>query len=156
VKVSSKRVASNSCFEFGIQKNTLPNEIAETNYRNKSVLATWVIRYSGNRLFHNGIPFLCRLQTKKGEGKIGSRHYLLMLSRRQSQGMKKRIEKCFFDQQTAIPNLSPHDCRRSYADRAARSGATLDALMQAGGWSNYQTPLGYLKRRSISNDGNIL
>ncbi len=52
-----------------------------------------------------------------------------------------------------IPNLSPHDCRHSYADRAARSGATLDALMQAGGWSNYQTPLGYLKRRTISNDG---
>jgi len=52
-----------------------------------------------------------------------------------------------------IPNLSPHDCRHSYADRAARGGATLDALMQAGGWSNYQTPLGYLKRRAISNDG---
>jgi integrase len=52
-----------------------------------------------------------------------------------------------------IPNLSPHDCRHSYADRAARNGATLDALMQAGGWSNYQTPLGYLKRRTISNDG---
>ncbi len=29
----------------------------------------------------------------------------------------------------------------------------LDALMQAGDWSNYQTPLGYLKRRAISNDG---
>lgn len=52
-----------------------------------------------------------------------------------------------------LPNLSPHDCRHSYADRAARSGATLDELMQAGGWSNYQTPLGYLKRRAISNDG---
>jgi integrase len=52
-----------------------------------------------------------------------------------------------------ILNLSPHDCRHSYADRAARGGATLDALMQAGGWSNYQTPLGYLKRRAISNDG---
>jgi integrase len=52
-----------------------------------------------------------------------------------------------------IPNLSPHDCRHSWSDRAARSGATLDALMQAGGWSNYQTPLGYLKRRAISNDG---
>jgi integrase len=44
-----------------------------------------------------------------------------------------------------IPNLSPHDCRHSYADRAARSGAMLDEPMQAGGWSNYQTPLGYLK-----------
>ena len=52
-----------------------------------------------------------------------------------------------------IPNLSPHDCRHSYADRAARGGATLDELMQAGGWTNYQTPLGYLKRRAISNDG---
>jgi integrase len=56
-------------------------------------------------------------------------------------------------QAVGIPNLSLHDCRHSYADRAARSGATLDALMQAGGRSNYQTPLGYLKRRAISNDG---
>ncbi len=52
-----------------------------------------------------------------------------------------------------IPNLSPHDCRHSFSDRAARSGATLDELMQAGGWTNYQTPLGYLKRRAIANDG---
>ena len=36
------------------------------------VLATWVIR-SGNRHFENDIPFLYCLQTKKGEGKIGSR-----------------------------------------------------------------------------------
>jgi len=52
-----------------------------------------------------------------------------------------------------IPNLSPHDCRHNFSDRAARNGATLDALMQAGGWTNYQTPLGYLKRRAIANDG---
>ncbi len=43
------------------------------------VLATWVIR-SGNRHFENGIPFLYRLQMQEGEGKISSRHYILMLS----------------------------------------------------------------------------
>jgi integrase len=52
-----------------------------------------------------------------------------------------------------IPNLSPHDCRHSAADRAARNGATLDAIMEFLGHSNYQTSLGYLKRRAISNEG---
>jgi len=54
------------------------------------VLATWVIR-SGNRHFENGIPFLYRLQTKSGEGKIGSRHCILMLERRPSHMKEKRI-----------------------------------------------------------------
>jgi hypothetical protein len=53
------------------------------------VLATRVIR-SGKRHFENDIPFLYCLQTKKGEDKIGSRQYLLMLSR-QSQGTEKRM-----------------------------------------------------------------
>lgn len=39
------------------------------------VLATWVIR-SGNKPFEKGIPFLYYLQTKEGEGKIGSRQYI--------------------------------------------------------------------------------
>lgn len=52
-----------------------------------------------------------------------------------------------------IEGLSPHDCRHSAADRATRNGASLDALMQFGGWTNYGTPLQYLKRRAISNEG---
>lgn len=45
--------------------------------RLRGVLATWVIR-SENRHYENGIPSLNRLQMKSGEGKIGSRHYILM------------------------------------------------------------------------------
>jgi hypothetical protein len=54
------------------------------------VLATWVIR-SGNRHFENGIPFLSRLQTKSGEGKIESRYCILMLEQRPSHMKEIRI-----------------------------------------------------------------
>jgi hypothetical protein len=54
------------------------------------VLATWIIR-SGNRHFENGKPFLYRLQTKADEGKIGSRHCILMLERRPSHVKEQRI-----------------------------------------------------------------
>jgi integrase len=43
-----------------------------------------------------------------------------------------------------ITGLSPHDCRHSWATRAASHGTPLDRLRQAGGWSNIQTPLRYL------------
>ena len=39
------------------------------------VIANWVIR-SGNKPFEKGIPFLYYLQTREGEGKIGSRQYI--------------------------------------------------------------------------------
>ena len=54
------------------------------------VLATWVIR-SENRHYENGILSLNRLQTKSGEGKIGSRHSILMHERRTSHVKGKRI-----------------------------------------------------------------
>ena len=57
---------------------------------NALVLATWVIR-SGNRHFENGMLFLYRLQTKKSEGKIGSRHCILMVERRPSHMKEQRI-----------------------------------------------------------------
>ncbi len=52
--------------------------------------------------------------------------------------------------------LSPHDCRHSWATRAASHGTPLDRLKQAGGWSNIQTPLRYIKDSAIANDGVIL
>jgi integrase len=55
-----------------------------------------------------------------------------------------------------IQGLSPHDCRHSWATRAARNGTPLERLKQAGGWSNIQTPLRYIKDSSIANDGVIL
>src|SRR2546425_1190178 len=55
-----------------------------------------------------------------------------------------------------IQGLSPHDCRHCWATRAARHGTPLDRLKQAGGWSNIQTPLRYIKDSAIANDGVIL
>ena len=55
-----------------------------------------------------------------------------------------------------IQGLSPHDCRHSWATRAASHGTPLDRLKQAGGWSNLQTPLRYIKGSAIANEGVIL
>jgi integrase len=55
-----------------------------------------------------------------------------------------------------IQGLSPHDCRHSWATRAASHGTPLDRLKQAGGWSNLQTPLRYIKDAAIANEGVIL
>jgi integrase len=55
-----------------------------------------------------------------------------------------------------IHGLSPHDCRHSWATRAASHGTPLDRLKQAGGWSNIQTPLRYIKDSMIANEGVIL
>ncbi len=55
-----------------------------------------------------------------------------------------------------IQGLSPHDCRHSWATRAANHGTPLDRLKQAGGWSNLQTPLRYIKNAAIANEGVIL
>src|SRR6266567_4908871 len=50
-----------------------------------------------------------------------------------------------------IAGLYPHDCRHSATDRAARNGATLQELMEFGGWTNAQTAIRYLQRQEISN-----
>src|SRR6266852_2104767 len=55
-----------------------------------------------------------------------------------------------------IQGLSPHDCRHSWATRAANHGTPLDRLRQAGGWSNIQTPLRYIRDSAIANEGVIL
>jgi integrase len=55
-----------------------------------------------------------------------------------------------------IKGLSPHDCRHSWATRAANHGTPLERLKQAGGWSNIQTPLRYIKASAIANEGVIL
>jgi integrase len=55
-----------------------------------------------------------------------------------------------------ISGLSPHDCRHSWATRAASHGTPLDRLRQAGGWSNIQTPLRYIRDSAIANEGVIL
>lgn len=55
-----------------------------------------------------------------------------------------------------LDKLSPHDCRHSWATRAAANGTLLERLKQAGGWSNLQTPLRYIRDAEIANEGVIL
>jgi hypothetical protein len=62
----------------------------QTEKEQQCHLAGW-LPYLGNRHFENGIPFLYRLQTKAGEGKIGSRHCVLMLERQPSHMKEKRM-----------------------------------------------------------------
>jgi len=64
--------------------------------------------------------------------------------------IQKRV-RLIGQRMAGIPNLSPHDCRHSAADRAARNGATLQELMEYGGWRTTTIALGYLKRQQISN-----
>jgi hypothetical protein len=45
----------------------------------------------GKKRYENGKPFVYRLQTKAGEGKIGSRHCILLLERRPSYVKEKRM-----------------------------------------------------------------
>jgi integrase len=59
-------------------------------------------------------------------------------------------------QLVGIDGLSPHDCRHCWATRAASHGTPLDRLKQAGGWSNLQTPLRYIRNSEIANEGVIL
>lgn len=55
-----------------------------------------------------------------------------------------------------LQGLSPHDCRHAWATRAAAHGTPLERLKQAGGWSNLQTPLRYIREQEIANEGVIL
>jgi len=47
-------------------------------------------------------------------------------------------------QRAGIDSLSPHDCRHSWATRAARSGTDPFTLQEAGGWSSLAMPRRYV------------
>jgi len=55
-----------------------------------------------------------------------------------------------------IENLSPHDLRHYWATQAARNGTSLNALMQAGGWSSPAMPMRYIETAKIANQGVII
>ncbi len=58
-------------------------------------------------------------------------------------------------QAVEINTLSPHDCRHAWATEAAKH-SSLDALMQAGGWSSPAMPMRYIEGRKIANEGIII
>ena len=52
-----------------------------------------------------------------------------------------------------LANLSPHDCRHTWATFAARNGIPLDKLQAEGGWSSLAMPMRYIERSAIANEG---
>lgn len=66
------------------------------------------------------------------------------------------IEVDFTNDRNAILNtidLSPHDCRHTWATLASRAHTPLERLMDAGGWASYAMPLRYIQTNDIANDG---
>ena len=52
--------------------------------------------------------------------------------------------------------LSPHDCRHTWATRAARGKTNPFVLQEAGGWTSLQTPRRYIEENAIANEGLVL
>ncbi|MFD3165166.1 tyrosine-type recombinase/integrase [Herpetosiphon sp. NSE202] len=52
-----------------------------------------------------------------------------------------------------INNLAPHDLRHSWATRVAQTNIPVQALRDAGGWTNLNTPNRYIAQQAIANDG---
>jgi integrase len=92
---------------------------------------------------------------------VAARAYLATLPAKQESlfdlaiiSIQERVRT--LGEHAGIKGLSPHDCRHSWATRAASHGTPLDRLRQAGGWSNIQTPLRYIRDSAIANEGVIL
>lgn len=52
-----------------------------------------------------------------------------------------------------LADLSPHDCRHTWATLASRAHTPLERLMDAGGWASYAMPLRYIESNEIANEG---
>lgn len=59
----------------------------------------------------------------------------------------------FLGRQIGLPDLSPHDCRHTWATLASRAHTPLERLMDAGGWASYAMPLRYIESNEIANEG---
>ena len=55
--------------------------------------------------------------------------------------------------QIGVAELSPHDCRHTWATQASRAHTPLERLMDAGGWASYAMPLRYIQSNDIANEG---
>ncbi len=68
-----------------------------------------------------------------------------------TRAINKRV--AFLGRKIGIPNLSPHDCRHSWATLAARSGTAINDLAHAGGWKGLSMPFRYIEGSRIANVG---
>ena len=66
------------------------------------------------------------------------------------RAISKRIQQ--LGMLIGIANLSPHDLRHSWATRLAQLQVPIQALRDAGGWSNFATPGRYVAQQAIAND----
>jgi len=69
--------------------------------------------------------------------------------------MERAITKRVHDlgQAVGVEGLSAHDCRHSWATKAARNGTPIDRLQDAGGWASPAMPLRYVETAKIANQG---
>lgn len=65
-------------------------------------------------------------------------------------GIAKRVQQ--MGAEIGIPNLSPHDCRHSWATRAAKHSDAF-ALRDAGGWASMAMPSRYVEAAKVANKG---
>lgn len=66
------------------------------------------------------------------------------------RAINKRVRQ--LGKAAGIEGLSPHDCRHSWATRAARKGTDPFALQQAGGWNSLAMPARYIEAAKIANE----
>jgi integrase len=92
----------------------------------------------------NPSPALLAGSTKSGALK-GSLSIRAIFSRVRLLGM-----------QIGLADLSPHDCRHTWATLASRAHTPLERLMDAGGWASYAMPLRYIQSNEIANEGVML
>lgn len=66
-------------------------------------------------------------------------------------GIAQRVRQ--LGKTVGIENLSPHDCRHSWATRAAQNKTDAFSLRDAGGWSSMAMPGRYVDAAKIANEG---
>lgn len=77
-----------------------------------------------------------------------------LIGRMSERAIHQRVKD--LGRRSGIEHLSPHDCRHTWATRAARGKTDTFVLQEAGGWRSLQMPRRYVERNAIANEGVIL
>lgn len=77
-----------------------------------------------------------------------------LTGRMSPRAIHKRVKR--LGKRIGVPTLSPHDCRHTWATRAARGKTNPFVLQEAGGWTSLQTPRRYIEENAIANEGLVL
>lgn len=82
---------------------------------------------------------------------LGSRKNGKLDGRMSERAINSRVRT--LGEAVGAPDLSPHDCRHSWATRAARKGTDPFSLQEAGGWNSLAMPRRYVEDAKIANEG---